>query len=62
MLRIAPCRGHEAPQGYYPEDMRALLMVDRYSAYKAMVQVKSDVVVLVFCWAYRSLAVETGRA
>lgn len=52
VFRIASSRGHEVPQGHYPEDIRAFLMVDRYSAYKAMLQVKSGVVVLVFCWAH----------
>jgi len=52
VFRIASSRGHEVPQEHYPEDIRAFLMVDRYSAYKAMVQVKSGVVVLVFCWAH----------
>jgi transposase len=52
VFRIAQSRGHEVPQEHYPEDLRAFLMVDRYSAYKAMAQVKSGVVVLVFCWAH----------
>jgi transposase len=52
VFRIASSRGHEIPQEHYPEELRAFLMVDRYSAYKAMVQVKSGVVVLVFCWAH----------
>ncbi len=52
VFRIAPSRGHEVPEEHYPEDLRAFLMVDRYSAYKAMAQVKSGVVVLVFCWAH----------
>ena len=52
VFRIASSRGHEVPQEHYPDDLRAFLMVDRYSAYKAMAQVKSGVVVLVFCWAH----------
>lgn len=52
VFRIASSRGHEVPQEHYPEEIRAFLMVDRYSAYKAMGQVKSGVVVLVFCWAH----------
>jgi len=52
VFRIASSRGHEVPQEHYPEDLCAFLMVDRYSAYKAMAQVKSGVVVLVFCWAH----------
>jgi len=52
VFRITPGRGHDVPEGHYPDDLRAFLMVDRYSAYKAMAQVKSGVVVLVFCWAH----------
>ena len=52
VFRIAMSRGHEVPEEHYPEDLRAFLMVDRYSAYKAMAQVKSGVVVLAFCWAH----------
>lgn len=52
VFRIEPGRGHEVPQEHYPEDQHAFLMVDRYSAYKAMLQVKSGMVVLVFCWAH----------
>jgi transposase len=52
VFRIAPTRGHEVPEQHYAKDVRAFLMVDRYSAYKAMVQVKSGAVILVFCWAH----------
>jgi transposase len=52
VFRIAPTRGHEVPEEHYAEGVRAFLMVDRYSAYKAMVQVKSGAVILVFCWAH----------
>ena len=38
VFRIASSRGHEVPQEHYPKDIRAFLIVDRYSAYKAMVQ------------------------
>ena len=38
-------------------------MVDRYSAYKAMVQVKLGNVVLVFCWSHvRRDFVKVGKA
>lgn len=37
-------------------------MVDRYSAYKAMVQVKQGGIVRVFCWAHvRRGSVEVGK-
>jgi transposase len=62
VFRIAPTRSHEVPEEHYPQDIRAFLMVDRYSAYKAMVQVKSGVVSLVFCWAHvRRDFVEVGK-
>ena len=40
------------PEGHYAEQAKGVLMVDRYSAYKAMAQVKSGVVRLAFCWAH----------
>ena len=62
VFRIAPTRSHDVPEEHYPQDVRAFLMVDRYSAYKAMVQVKLGVVILVFCWAHvRRDFVEVGK-
>lgn len=62
VFRIAPTRGHEVPEKHYPQEVRAFLMVDRYSAYKAMAQVKSGAVTLVFCWAHvRRDFVEVGK-
>jgi len=52
VFRIAPSRGHEVPEGHYPLDAKGFLVVDRYSAYKAMVQVKLGNLLLVFCWAH----------
>jgi len=52
VYRIEPTRSHDVPEKHYPQQVPAILMVDRYSAYKAMAQVKSGVVVLVFCWAH----------
>ena len=40
------------PEAHFPADARVVLMVDRYSAYKAMAQVKLGNIVLVFCWAH----------
>ena len=51
-FRIAPSRGHEVPEGHYPEDAQGVLMVDRYAAYKAMAQVKSGSIKLAFCWSH----------
>jgi transposase len=51
-FRLDPTRGHEVPEGHFPAGARVVLMVDRYSAYKAMAQVKLGDVVLVFCWSH----------
>jgi transposase len=51
-FRLDPTRSHDVPEGHYPADADVVLMVDRYSAYKAMAQVKRGNVVLVFCWAH----------
>jgi transposase len=51
-FRLDPSRSHDVPEGHFPADADVVLMVDRYSAYKAMAQVKLGNVVLVFCWAH----------
>jgi len=51
-FRIEPTRSHDVPEGHYAKKAKGVLMVDRYSAYKAMAQVKSGVVKLAFCWAH----------
>jgi transposase len=51
VFRLDPTRSHEVPEGHFPADAPVVLMVDRYSAYKAMTQVKLGNVTLVFCWA-----------
>ena len=51
-FRLDPTRSHEVPEGHFPADAPVVLMVDRYSAYKAMSQVKLGDVVLAFCWAH----------
>jgi len=45
-------RGHEVPENHYRAESRGVLVVDRYSAYKAMSWVKQGLVVLAFCWAH----------
>jgi transposase len=52
VFRLDPTRSHDVPEGHFPADANVVLMVDRYSAYKAMAQVKLGHVVLVFCWAH----------
>lgn len=45
-------RSHRVPEEHYPPQAGGVLMVDRYSAYKAMLQVKNGTLLLVFCWAH----------
>ena len=52
VFRLDPTRSHEVPEGHFAAEARVVLMVDRYSAYKAMAQVRLGNVVLVFCWAH----------
>lgn len=52
VFRLDPTRSHDVPEAHFPADARLVLMVDRYSAYKAMAQVKQGNIVLVFCWAH----------
>jgi transposase len=52
VFRLDPSRSHEVPEGHFSTGAHVVLMVDRYSAYKAMAQVKSGKAVLVFCWSH----------
>jgi transposase len=52
VFRLEPTRSHDVPEAHFPADARVVLMVDRYSAYKAMTQVKLGNIVLAFCWAH----------
>ena len=62
VFRLDPHRSHEVPEQHFAGDARLVLMVDRYSAYKAMAQVKQGNVVLVFCWAHvRRDFIEVGK-
>ena len=49
---LDPSRSHDVPQSHFPDDVQGVLMVDRYSAYKAMRQVKDGKLLLAFCWAH----------
>ena len=63
VFRLDPCRRHEVPEGHFAGAAGVVLMVDRYSAYKAMVQVKLGNVLLVFCWSHvRRDFVKVGKA
>jgi transposase len=60
--RLDPHRSHDVPEGHFPAEASLVLMVDRYSAYKAMAQVKAGFIVLVFCWAHvRRDFVQVGK-
>jgi transposase len=45
-------RSHAVPEGHYRAQSHGVLVVDRYSAYKAMIWVKDGVIVLAFCWSH----------
>jgi len=60
---LDPTRSHDVPEGHFGDDAEGIASVDRYSAYKAMAQVKAGHIVLAFCWAHVRrdfLAVLTG--
>jgi transposase len=45
-------RAHDVPEEHFGPVKEGILSVDRYSAYKAMAQVKAGLIVLAFCWAH----------
>jgi transposase len=49
---LDPSRSHTVPETHLPSAGGHVLMVDRYSAYKAIAQVQDGVIVLAFCWAH----------
>ena len=60
---LDPTRSHDVPETHFGDDAEGIINVDRYSAYKAMAQVKAGNIVLAFCWAHVRrdfLAVLTG--
>ena len=46
-------RAHNVPEDHFGETARGIVMVDRYSAYKAMKHVKEGRLRLAFCWAHQ---------
>jgi transposase len=46
-------RAHDVPEEHLGPVKEGILCVDRYSAYKAMKQVKEGLIVLAFCWAHQ---------
>ncbi len=60
---LDPTRAHDVPEGHLGAEAQGIASVDRYSAYKAMAQVKAGLIILAFCWAHVRrdfLAVLTG--
>jgi transposase len=49
---LDPTRSHDVPEGHFGADAEGIASVDRYSAYKAMAQVKAGKIILAFCWAH----------
>lgn len=49
---LDPTRSHEVPERHFPANTEGMLIVDRYSAYKAMQQVQDGKLILAFCWAH----------
>lgn len=49
---LDPTRSHNVPEKHFGTKAKGIMNVDRYSAYKAMAQVKQGNIVLSFCWAH----------
>jgi transposase len=49
---LDPTRSHDVPEAHFGDDAEGIMNVDRYSAYKAMAQVKAKKLILAFCWAH----------
>jgi transposase len=49
---LDPSRAHDVPEEHLGPEAFGILNVDRYSAYKAMAQVKAGNILLAFCWAH----------
>jgi transposase len=55
-------RSHDVPEKHFGEEPTGILVVDRYSAYKAMGQVKLGKLLLAFCWSHvRRDFLEVGK-
>jgi transposase len=49
---LDPTRSHHVPEDHLGAKAEGIINADRYSAYKAMAQVKEGKIVLAFCWAH----------
>jgi transposase len=55
-------RSHDVPEGHFSAEVSGILVVDRYSAYKAVRQVKVGLLLLAFCWSHvRRDFLEVGK-
>jgi transposase len=50
---LAAGRSHDVPDTHFAPVSGGILVVDRFSAYKAMAQVKDGKIILAFCWAHQ---------
>jgi transposase len=50
---LDPGRAHDVPEEHLGSAATGILNVDRYSAYKALPQVKNGRILLAFCWAHQ---------
>ena len=46
-------RAHDVPEAHFGDNAKGIVVVDRYSAYKAMKHVKEGRLILAFCWAHQ---------
>lgn len=51
-FELDPSRSHRVPDGHFQGVEGGILLVDRYSGYKAMELVKDGTIRLAFCWAH----------
>ena len=49
---LDPTRSHDVPEDHFGDHAEGIMNVDRYTAYKAMAQVKAGKIILSFCWAH----------
>jgi transposase len=50
---LAAGRSHDVPEEHFGPVAEGIVVVDRFSAYQAMAQVKSGHLILAFCWAHQ---------
>jgi transposase len=50
---LAAGRSHDVPEDHFAPVSEGILVVDRFSAYKAIDKVKAGTLVLAFCWAHQ---------